>query len=97
MSAERRLARVLTVAAGASEFRRRGDVRTAMQAMRSASPTAPFATPVRSDEARRCNDAALVAYWRSDDVDDAVRLQTPGVRAPTRSTPRSSATSPSCS
>jgi hypothetical protein len=75
LSAERRLARVLTVAAGASEFRRRGDVRTAMQAMRSASPKAPFITPVRSDEARRLNEAALVAYLRREDVDDAVRLQ----------------------
>jgi len=75
LSAERRLARVLTVAAGASEFRRRGDVRTAMQAMRSASSKAPFATPVRSDEARRLNEAALIAYWRREDVDDAVRLQ----------------------
>ena len=46
-----------------------------MQAMRSASPKAPFETPVRSDEARRLNEAALVAYWRRDDVDDAVRLQ----------------------
>jgi len=75
LSAERRLARVLAVAAGASEFRRRGDVRTAMQAMRSASPKAAFATPVRSDEARRLNEAALVAYWRREDLDDAVRLQ----------------------
>ncbi len=74
-SAERRIARVLAVAAGASEFRRRGDVRTAMQAMRSASPKAPFATPVRSDEARRLHEAALVAYLGRDDVDDAVRLQ----------------------
>ena len=31
--------------------------------------------PVRSDEARRFNEAALVAYWRREDVDDAVRLQ----------------------
>jgi hypothetical protein len=75
LSAERRLARVLAVAAGASEFRRRGDVRMAMQAMRSASPKAPFATPVRSDEARRLHEAALVAYLRREDVDDAVRLQ----------------------
>src|SRR5436190_1574512 len=75
LSAERRLARVLAVAASASEFRRRGDVRTAMQAMRSASDKTPFATPVRGDEARRLNEAALVAYWRRDDVDDAVRLQ----------------------
>jgi hypothetical protein len=75
LSAERRLARVLTVAAGASEFRRRGDVRTTMQAMRSASDEAPFAAPVRGDDARRLNEAALVAYWRRDDVDDAMRLQ----------------------
>jgi hypothetical protein len=75
LSAERRLARVLAVAAGASEFRRRGDVRTAMQAMRSASAKAPFPTAVRSDEARRLNEAALVAYWRREDVDDALRLQ----------------------
>jgi len=75
LSAERRLARVLAVAAGASEFRRRGDVRTAMQAMRSASDKTPFATPVRGDEARRLNEAALIAYWRREDVDDAVRLQ----------------------
>ena len=75
LSAERRLARVLTVAAGASEFRRRGDVRTAMQSMRAASPKVPFATPVRSDEARRLHEAALVAYLSRDDVDDAVRLQ----------------------
>jgi len=75
LGAERRLARVLAVAAGASEFRRRGDVRTAMQAMRSASPKTPFAIPVHSDEARRLNEAALVAYWRREDVDDALRLQ----------------------
>jgi len=75
LSAERRLARVLTVAAGASEFRRRGDVRTAMQLMRSASAKVPFNTPVRSDEARRLHEAALVAYLSRDDVDDAVRLQ----------------------
>jgi plasmid stabilization system protein ParE len=75
LSAERRLARVLAVAAGASEFRRRGDVRTAMQAMRSASPKALFTTPVRGEEARTLNEAALVAYWRREDVDDAVRLQ----------------------
>jgi len=74
-SAERRLARVLAVAAAASEFRRRGDVRTAMQAMRSASSRVPFETPLRSDEARRLNEAALVAYWRREDVDDALRLQ----------------------
>jgi len=74
-SAERRLARVLAVAAAASEFRRRGDVRTAMQAMRSASSRVPFDTPLRSDEARRLNEAALVAYWRREDVDDALRLQ----------------------
>jgi len=30
---------------------------------------------VRSDEARRLNEAALIAYWRREDVDDAVRLQ----------------------
>jgi len=75
LSAERRLARVLAVAAGATELRRRGDVRTAMQAMRSASDKTPFPTPVRGDEARRLNEAALVAYWRREDVDDAVRLQ----------------------
>jgi hypothetical protein len=75
LSAERRLARVLAVAAGATELRRRGDVRTAMQAMRSASDKTPFATPVRGDEARRLNEAALVAYWRREDIDDAVRLQ----------------------
>jgi len=75
LSAERRLARVLAVAAGASEFRRRGDVRTTMQAVRSASPKVLFDMPVRSEEARRLNEAALVAYWRNDDVDDAVRLQ----------------------
>jgi predicted Zn-dependent protease len=46
-----------------------------MQAMRSASPKAPFVTPVYSDEARRLNEAALIAYWRREDVDDAVRLQ----------------------
>ena len=63
------------VAAGASEFRRRGDVRTAMQLMRSASAKVPFNTPVRSDEARRLHEAALVAYLSRDDVDDAVRLQ----------------------
>jgi hypothetical protein len=75
LSAERRLARVLSVAAGASEFRRRGDVRMAMEAMRSASSKSPFDMPVRSDEARRLNEAALVAYWRREDVGDAVRLQ----------------------
>jgi len=46
-----------------------------MQAMRSASPKAPFATPVRNDEARRLHEAALVAYLSRDDVEDAVRLQ----------------------
>jgi hypothetical protein len=30
---------------------------------------------VRGDDARRLNEAALVAYWRRDDVDDAMRLQ----------------------
>ncbi|HSC63566.1 MAG TPA: hypothetical protein VLD35_08035, partial [Caldimonas sp.] len=75
LNAERRLARVLAVAANATEFRRRGDVRTAMQAMRSASAKAPFEAPVRSDDARRLNEAALVAYWRRDDVADALRLQ----------------------
>ncbi len=74
--AERRLARVLAVAAGAAEFRRRGDVRKAMLSLRSATPRPPFEAPVRSDQARKLNEAALAAYWRHDDVDDAVRLQT---------------------
>ncbi len=75
-AAERQLARVLAVASGASEFRRRGNVRVAIQALRSAAPRPAFEAPVRVDEARRLNEAALGAYWRRDDVDQAVRLQT---------------------
>ncbi len=74
--AERQLARVLSVAAGARELRRRSDVRNAVLAMRSAAPRRPFEAPVRSDQARRLNEAALAAYWRREDVDEALRLQT---------------------
>lgn len=75
-AAERRLARVLKLAAESGEFRRRGAIRAAAQAVRSASPRPAFATPVRDQDARTFNDAALVAYGRSNDVADAVGLQT---------------------
>ncbi|MEO8312631.1 MAG: hypothetical protein ABI520_15795 [Caldimonas sp.] len=75
-AAERQLARVLAVAAGAAELRRRGDVRNAMLALRAATPRAPFEVPVRGAQARQLNEQALAAYWRRDDVDEAVRLQT---------------------
>jgi len=46
-----------------------------MHAAYTSSGEAPFAAPVRGADARRLNEAALVAYWRRDDVDDAMRLQ----------------------
>ena len=75
VAAERQLARVLTVAAGSAEFRRRGNVRAATLAMRATTPTPPSAAP-EGERARSLNDAALVAYGRSSDVAEAVALQT---------------------
>jgi hypothetical protein len=75
-SAERQVARVLAAAAASSELRRRGNVRAVAQAMRAAATRPAFPVTVRGDEARTLNDAALVAYGRSDDVADALRLQT---------------------
>jgi hypothetical protein len=74
-AAERQIARVLALAAESGEFRRRGAVRAAAQAMRAPAAAAAFATPLRADDARALNDAALVAYGRSDDVGEAIALQ----------------------
>ena len=74
-TAGRDLARVLKTAAEAREFRRRGTVRAAAESVRSARARPELATPVREQDARTLNDAALVAYGRSDDASDAVRLQ----------------------
>ena len=74
-AAGRNLARVLNTAAEAREFRRRGTVRTAAESVRSASAPPELATRVREQDARTLNDAALVAYGRSDDASNAVRLQ----------------------
>ena len=75
-AAERQLGRVLVVAASASEFRRRSDVRNAAQAMRMAAPRPALpALIVHEAEARRLNEAARVAYWQDGDVGRAARLQ----------------------
>ena len=74
-TASRDLARVLRTAAEAREFRRRGTVRAAAESVRSAAARPELATRVREQDARTLNDAALVAYGRSEDASDAVRLQ----------------------
>jgi hypothetical protein len=74
-NAGRELAPVLRTAAEAREFRRRGRVRAAAESVRSAAARPQLATPVRAQDARTLNDAALVAYGRNDDAADAVRLQ----------------------
>ena len=75
-AAERQLGRVLRLAGESGEFRRRGAIRSAAQAVRSAASAPTFATPVRGQDARTLNDAALIAYGRNSDVSDAVGLQT---------------------
>jgi cytoskeletal protein RodZ len=74
-AAGRNLARVLSTAAEAREFRRRGTVRAAAESVRSGSARPELAARVREEDARTLNDAALVAYGRSDDPSNAVRLQ----------------------
>jgi hypothetical protein len=76
VAAERRLARVLTLAAGSAEFRGRGNVRAAVRTMRAAAPPAALPAPARAEQARSLNDAALAAYVRSNGVGEAIALQT---------------------
>jgi len=75
VAAERHLARVLAVAAGSAEFRRRSNVRAAARAMRAASPPPP---PVEAngEQARSLNDAALMSYGKGSNLDEAITLQT---------------------
>ena len=62
---------------GASaEFRRRSDVRAAARAMRSATPPAPPPTTAQGALARVAQRRGAVAYGRSNDVADAIALQT---------------------
>ena len=74
-TAGRQLAPVLRTAAEAREFRRRGAVRAAAESARSAAARPELATRLREQDARTLNDAALVAYGRSEDATDAVHLQ----------------------
>ncbi|HEY2188728.1 MAG TPA: hypothetical protein VGH48_09215 [Caldimonas sp.] len=74
-SAERQLAPALGAAARSPELRRRSEIRAAVEKARASTAAAP-GVAVRADKASTLNEAARVAYWRDNNVAEAVRLQT---------------------
>jgi hypothetical protein len=74
--ADRRMARVLKLADTPRGLPRRKDLRAAVAAARLAPGRPSLNVARRSQEARRLNEAARVAYWQRNDVPAAVALQT---------------------
>jgi hypothetical protein len=74
--AERQVAPVLALAARTSEMRRRGEIRNAARSMRTSSGATAADAQANSAQARGLNDAALTAYWRDNNIADALRLET---------------------
>jgi hypothetical protein len=75
-AASRQLAPVLAAAAEAHELRQAPAVRAAARNARFGRDRPSLDVPLRSAQARALNEAARVAYYRRDNVDEAVRLQT---------------------
>jgi hypothetical protein len=75
-AASRQLAPVLAKAAEAHEMRQAPAVRSAARNARFGKDRPSLDVSVRSAQARTLNEAARVAYYRRDNVYEAVRLQT---------------------
>ncbi|MDQ6639345.1 MAG: hypothetical protein M3Z15_06715 [Pseudomonadota bacterium] len=73
--AERQLGSVLALAANTRELNARASVRTVAQAARAATPAEPIDVRINNRVARSLNERALVAFWRNNNVPEALGLQ----------------------